>query len=205
VNDFDPAVALELDRLAPPAAALLDWSDVLARAGHRSHRRGGVAVSVVVLAAVALLATPALGIRGKVDALLGVDGRSRLHFIAILKPVAGYGTGTVDATPVRAFTHVGSDRTIGFAQAISVKVDFGGLSGPATVARVRVTAPRRPSGKGFVVRLCGPCRTGTTVVIRRRGLILALFDGRATAEIATAAHPNGELRGPIGVWFTRSR
>jgi hypothetical protein len=165
----------------------------------------GSRCSSATAAAVALLATPALGIQGKVGALLGVDGRSRLHFVAILKPVAGHGTGTVDATPVRAFTHVGSDRTIGFAQAISVRVEFGGLSGAATVARIRVTAPRRPSGKGFAVRLCGPCSPGTTVVIRRRGLILALFDGRATAEIATAAHPNGELRGPIGVWFTKAR
>jgi hypothetical protein len=196
VNEFDPALARELDRLAPPSRATLDWNDVLGRAGHR-RRAVGVAAGAVLVLVVALLATPALGIRGTVGQLLGVHARPHLRFVAELTPVSGSAAGTVTATPVNSFTHVGSDRTVGFTQILSVTLRFSGLSGPATAGRIRVTPPRGSSGTGFLVRLCGPCNSGTTVVVRRRGLILALLTGRGTAEIATAAHPDGELRGRI--------
>ena len=196
MNEFDPALARELDRLAPASAAALDWNDVLGRAGHR-RRPVGVAAGAVLVLVVALLATPALGIRRTVGQLLGVHARPHLRFVAELTPVSGTGSGTVTATPVSSFTHVGSDRTVGFTRMISVTVRFTGLSGPATAGRIRVTPPRGSSGTGFVVRLCGPCSSGTTVVVRRRGLILALLTGRGSAEIATAAHPEGELRGQI--------
>jgi len=197
VNEFDPALARELDRLAPTSAAALDWNDVLARAGHRRRRPVGVAAGAVLVLVVALLATPALGIRGRVGQLLGVHARPHVRLVAELTPVSGSGSGTVTATPVNSFTHVGSDRTVGFLRTISVTVRFTSLSGAATAGRIRVTPPRGSSGTGFVVRLCGPCTSGTTVVVRRRGLFLALLTGRGTAEIATAAHPDGELRGRI--------
>jgi hypothetical protein len=196
VNEFDPALAGELEWLSPPSTVAPDWTDVLARAGYR-RRPVGAVVMAVLLVGIALLAAPALGVQGKVRELLGVDARPHLRFVAELQPVAGSGSGTVVAMPLRAFTRVGSDRTVGFTQTIGVTVRFSGLSGTATAARIRLVPPSRAAGRGFVVRLCGPCVSGTTLVIHRRGVILALLTGRATAEVATAAHPDGELRGQM--------
>ena len=191
MNDIDPALAVELHRLAPPSAPALDWNDVLARAGHRRRRPAGLVVIAIVLASVALLATPALGIRGKVGEILGIHAGPRPAFVAGLTPVAGSGSGTVIAAPATTFTPVGSKRTVGFPPRLAVTIRFAGLSGPATAGRIRVTL-RSSSGTGFVIRICGPCHSGTTIVIHRRGLFLALLAGRGTAEIATAAHPHGE-------------
>jgi hypothetical protein len=196
VNDFDPALVVELDRLAPPSATPLDWSDVLARAGRRRTSMG-VPVVVAVFAAVAVLATPALGIRSRVGDLLGLHGGPRPGFVAALTPVAGSGSGSLVAAPVRPFTPVGSQRTVGFSRSLAVTIRFSGLSGPATTGLLRVTPPRGSAGSGYVVRLCGPCRSGATIQIQRRGLFLALLAGRGTAVIATAAHPTGELQGRL--------
>ena len=135
MNNVDPALALELDRLAPRGAAAPDWNDVLARSGHGRPPVGGVAAAIVVLV-VALLATPALGIRSTVGDLLGIHGGPRAAFIAALTPVAGSGTGTVIAAPAMAFTPVGSQKKLGFSPSLAVTIRFSGLSGPATTGRM---------------------------------------------------------------------
>ncbi len=203
MNEFDPALAIDLDRLAPSAAASSDWSDVLARAGHRRHPVGLIAAAVLVLL-VALLATPALGIRGTVGEILGVRSGPRvwtIKLVAELTPVAGSGSGTFVTKPLPSVIRIAPNGPpkwfVRFSAEVSVTVRFRGLSGPATVGRIRVAPPRGSTGKGFVVRLCGPCSSGTTIVVHRRGLIAALVSGRGTAEIATAAHPGGELRGRL--------
>jgi hypothetical protein len=196
VNDFDPALTRELDRLAPSSAAALDWNDVLTRAGHRRHPTGALVTAGVVVA-VALLAAPALGIQRTVGHLLGIHSGSRPGFVAALTPLAGSGSGTMIAAAAVPFTPVGSERTVGFARRLAVTIRFSGLSGPATAGRIRVAPPRGSSRGTYVVRLCGPCHSGTTVLVHRRGLLLALMAGRGTGEIATAAHPNGELRGRL--------
>jgi len=186
VNDIDSVLAAELELLSPRVPAAPNWNDVLARAGAR-RRAPKVIALAATLVLVVLVATPALG-------LLSRD-RPRLQFGADLRAVAGSGTGTFRATPLRTFRHPGSKRVF-FPQAFSATLTFSGLSGPATSARLRIT-PRHPAGDAVVVRLCAPCRSGTTLVVRRRGLLLVAIGGRATVEVATAAHPGGELRGRV--------
>jgi hypothetical protein len=187
VNDVDPAFAAELELLSPRVPVAPDWSDVLARAGTRRPRTArAVALAAAGVVLVVLAATPALG-------LLTRD-RPRLQFGAELHAVAGSGTGTFRATPLRAFRHPGSKRVF-FPPAFSATLTFSGLSGPATSARLRIAA--RHGTAPTVVPLCAPCHSGTTLVVRRRGLLLVAIDGRATVEVATTAHPGGELRGKV--------
>jgi len=196
VNAFDPVLAHELDRLAPRTAAPPDWGDVLARSGHgRRSRR--VPVIAAVIAGAVVLATPAIGVSGKVGELLGIHSGPRPGFVAALTPVAGTGSGTVIAAPAATFTPVGSQRTVGFSRSLAVTIRYSGLSGPATAGWIRVAPPRSSTGAGFLIRLCRPCHSGTTVLIHRRGLFLALLARRGTVEIATAAHPHGELTGRL--------
>jgi len=49
---------------------------------------------------------------------------------------------------------------------------------------------------GFVDTHRHTWQTPVRGVLRRRGLVFALI-ARATVEVATAAHPDGELRGPV--------
>jgi hypothetical protein len=186
VNDIDPAFAAELELLSPRIPVAPDWSDVLGRAGVRRRRTPRAVALAASISLGVLAATPALG-------LLSRD-RPRLEFGADLHAVAGSGTGTFRATPLRTFRHPGSKRVF-FPPAFSATLTFSGLSGPATSARLRI-APRQ-GGAPTVVRLCAPCHSGTTLVVRRRGLLLVAIDGRATIEVATTAHPGGELRGPV--------
>jgi hypothetical protein len=74
---------------------------------------------------------------------------------------------------------------------------YRGLSGPATAARLRVAPLARGRGTGYVIQLCAPCRSPVRGLLRRRGLMLVLLTGRATVEVATAAHPDGELQGRV--------
>jgi hypothetical protein len=188
VNDIDPAFAAELELLSPRVPVAPDWSDVLARAGVRRPTRTprAIVLAAASLVLVVLAATPALGLLSR--------ERPALRFGADLHAVAGSGTGTFRATPLRTFRHPGSNRVF-FPPAFSSTLTFGGLSGPATSARLRIAARR--GGRPAVVQLCAPCRSGTTLVVRRRGLLLVAIDGRATIEVATAAHPAGELRGNV--------
>jgi hypothetical protein len=185
VNDIDPAFAAELELLSPRVPAVPDWDDVLTRAGVRRRPPRRVALAAT-LALVALVAGPALG-------LLTRD-HPRLQFGAELHAVAGSGTGTFRATPLRTIRHPGSKRLF-FPPGFSATLKFSGLSGPATSARLRIA---RPDGRtAAVVKLCAPCRSGTTLIVRRRGLLLVAIGRRATVEVATAAHPGGELRGKV--------
>jgi hypothetical protein len=185
MTDVDASIAAELELLSPRVSTAPDWNDVLARAGVRRHTPPLVALAAALV--LVLAAAPAL-------ALLARD-RPRLEFGADLHPVAGSGSGTFRATPLRTFRHPRSTRVFS-PPAFSAKLTFSGLSGPATSARLRI-APSRPGGPATVVRLCAPCRSGTTLLVRRRGLLLVAIDGRATVEVATAAHPRGELRGKV--------
>jgi hypothetical protein len=196
VRDRDPALSSALDRLVPPAVATPDWPDVLDRAGVR-RRAPRTATVAVVLAGLALLAAPALGLRGHLRTLLGGAERPQLRFAADLRPTSGHGSGSFVTAPLRIFRPVGSKRVVGFTQTLGFTLRFRGLSGPATAARLRIAPPRRSGGTGSTVLLCSPCRSGRVGILRRRGLILVLMTGRGTVEIATAHHPDGELRGVV--------
>jgi len=196
VNEYDPALIAELERLAPRSAASPDWSDVLARAGVRP-RPVRVALLLTLLVAVSMLATPALGVSGKVRQLLGIGARPQVQFVARLHPVSGSGSGSFSATPVKAFTQVGSDRTVGFTRRVRFTLRVADLSGPVTSAWLRITPPRASTGTESTVQLCRPCSETTTGVLHFRGIMLVLLSGRATVEVATRAHPEGALRGQI--------
>jgi len=193
VNVFDPELAATLERLAPAGATEPDWADVLARARGGSRSRRGLAAAAL-LAALALLAAPALGLR----TLIG-GARPHLQLVARLEPVAGTGSGSLVLTPAGTFTHPGSNRVeVWFGlRKIGYALRFQGLSGPATSARLVVAPPRRGHGRGYTVRLCAPCTSGFHGVIRLRRLVFAVLARRATVEVDTARHPDGELRGRI--------
>jgi hypothetical protein len=197
MTEFDPVFAHALDRLAPAGAAAPDWADVIARSGRRGRRRAAWAAAVAVAAAalVVAVATPALGLDTPFRGLLGFDKRPRIAVTAKLLPVAGSGSGTFTASPPTVFAPVGRKRPLGFPLRIDYVLTFRGLSGPATEARLRVAPPIRGKGSGFVVRLCRPCRSPLRGSAQHVGLGLALLTGRITVEVATAAHPDGELRG----------
>jgi hypothetical protein len=187
VNEFDPALSAELERLAPPLTAVPDWDEVLSRAAVR-RRAAHALAPATLLALVALLAAPALGLLG--------SSSPGVRFAADLHAVAGAGSGSFTATPLRAFMHRGSKRVLGFTPAFRFTLRFEGLSGPVTSARIRV-APPAGGRTGYTVRLCAPCRSGARLVLIRRGLALALSGGRGTVVVATARHPDGELRGRV--------
>jgi hypothetical protein len=196
MTEFDSVLAGVLDRLAPADGGAADWPDVLARA-HRPARRVLAATGVAAAAAALAVgvATPALGLETQFRGLLGLDKRPRIAVAAHLLPVAGSGSGTFTASPPTVLAPVGGKRPVGFPLRIDYVLTFRGLSGPATEARLRVTPPIRGKGSGFVVRLCAPCRSPLRGSVSHVGLGLALLTGRITAEVATAAHPDGELHG----------
>jgi hypothetical protein len=196
VNEYDPALVAELERLAPSLPASPDWNDVLRRADVRARPARAVLV-VALLVAVSALSAPALGVSGKVRQLLGIGARPQVQFVARLHPVSGSGSGSFSATPVKAFTQVGSDRTVGFTRRVRFTLRVADLSGPVTSAWLRITPPRASRGTESTVPLCRPCSATTTGVLRFRGIMLVLISGRATVEVATRAHPEGELRGQI--------
>jgi hypothetical protein len=197
MTELDSVFAGVLDRFAPADDAAPDWADVLARAGRRGRRRAAWS-AVTAAAAGALvvgLATPAFGLETPFRGLLGFGERPRLTVTARLLPIAGSGSGTFTASPPTLFHPVGQKRPLGFPLRIDYVLTFRGLSGPATEARLRVAPPVRVKGSGFVVRLCRPCRSPMRGSAQHIGLGLALLTGRITVEVATAAHPDGELRG----------
>ena len=196
MTDFDPVLAATLDRLAPAEAGAPDWADVLARTRRRGRRRAAWAVAAAVGAAVlgVGVATGA-GVETPIGGLLGLGKRPPLTATASLLPVAGSGSGTFAARPGPVFAPVGKERPLGFPLRISYVLTFRGLSGSATEAWLRVAPPLRRKGSGFVVRLCGPCRSPLHSWASHTDLVIALLTGRVTVEVATAKHPDGELRG----------
>jgi len=196
VTDFDPVFAASLDRLAPEEPAAPDWGDVLARSGRGGRRRAAwAAVAAAAAAALGVGVATAAGVETPLRGLLGLDKRPVLTATAKLLPVAGSGSGTFSARPGPILVPIGQKRPLGFPLRISYVMTFRGLSGPATEARLRVAPPIRRPGIGFVVRLCGPCRSPAHGWATHRDLVMALLTGRVTVEIATAKHPDGELRG----------
>jgi len=196
MTDYDPGLVAELERLAPPSSASADWRDVLDRADVRTLPVR--TVLVVALVAVSMLAAPALGVPGKVRQLLGIGSRPQVEFTAPLRPVTGSsGSGRFSATPLKAFTAIGSNRVVGFTQSVRFTLRLTGLSGPATSARLRISSPRTATRGESTVLLCRPCTATTTGVLRRRGIVLVLLTGGGTVEVATPAHPEGELRGRV--------
>jgi hypothetical protein len=196
MTELDPVFAGVLDRLAPADGAPADWADVLGRA-RRPRRRVYAATGVAAVAAVLVVgvATPAFGLGTPLRGLLGLDKRPRIAVAARLLPIAGSGSGTFTASPPTVLAPVGRKRPVGFPLRIDYALTFRGLSGPATEARLRVAPPVRGKGSGFVVRLCAPCRSPLHGSVSHVGLGLALLTGRTTVEVATAAHPDAELRG----------
>ena len=199
MTEIDPALARTLERLAPCEPAPPAWDDVLSRArrGRRGRMLAGAAVAAVVAVAVVGLATPALGLETPFRGLLGFDKRPPLELTAHLTAVAGSGSGTFFARPFASFTPVGSGRAAGFPPHVGYLLAYRGLSGKATEVRLRAAPPIRGKGTGFVVHLCGPCKSPMRGTIRHPGLALALLVGRVSVEVATAAHPDGELRGRV--------
>jgi hypothetical protein len=199
MNEFDPALASALDRIASREDASSDWADVLARAGHRTDRHR-LRVAVLALA-VAFLALPALGLGGgPLRSLFGAEKRP-IRLVAELEPVAGSGAGTFVAEPTGAIFRLPPNSQLGrrgaFAQTVRFTLYVHSLSGPATSARIALAPSVRGDMPASAVRLCSPCTATTTGIVRARRLMLALLTGRATIEVATKAHPDGELRGRV--------
>ena len=117
MTDVDSTLAAALERLAPRVPASPDWAEVLTRAG--SRRRGVRWVALALAAAlVALAAAPAFGLHG----LFRADKRPRVHFAAELQAVAGSGSGSFTAEPLRSFWHVQHETTrlAGFSRPLAV-------------------------------------------------------------------------------------
>ncbi|MGZ4441453.1 MAG: CHRD domain-containing protein [Gaiellaceae bacterium] len=76
------------------------------------------------------------------------------------------------------------------------KLEFSGLTGPATAAHIHMGAMGKAGN--VVISLCAPCRTGAHgKATFSRALKKALAHHKLYVNVHTAKNPNGEISGPL--------
>jgi hypothetical protein len=200
MNTIDGEVrdALEVWR----CTGLLDWDDVLARAGvapPHTRRRPRLLRASLAFALLAVLATPALSISQRLQALVGLAPSTKpgLALTATLRSPSARGIARLDLRTSRLAIVAldGRSRVVpivpvsphhrAWRGGIRWRLTFTGLSGAAREARlVLVSAGSRRT----VLTLCVPCVSGAAGSFRpTRAILIAMFSGSIRAELQTDA------------------
>jgi hypothetical protein len=149
--------------MIPPPAIELHWDDVLRRARRgTARRRRGLALALVVAAAVPTLAVAGLQLVGSPRNEVSGHGSSRTLGLA----------ADFSATRMREFRPVGppqSGRRFGGVR-WQLRIDAKTRAGVTATLRIRT---RRSA---LSLPLCGPCRSENHGLLVRPGLWLALID-----------------------------
>ena len=126
-----------------------------------------------------------------VVAALAVSGcATPMYFQANLN-----GTQEVPATASRA-TGVMTAKLFPDTRSLDYKVEYTGLSGPATAAHIHA-----PAAAGANAPVAVPFKTAASPIVGANILtveqVAALMDGKTYVNVHTAANPGGEIRGQI--------
>ncbi len=154
----------------------------------------------------ALVAVPLLGAAG--FALAGGRTTPTKSYLLKANLIAGRETPPVTNAPGANGVFTATLTLSGSKGALTWKLTFRNLTGPALAAHVHLGAPGKPGP--VVIPLCGPCHSGAHGVFAgslsgNSALVKALLHGGAYANVHTKKHPNGEIRGQIRVTGTTTR
>ena len=197
MTQTDAALRARLDEAVPPFADGGDWADVLRRAevvgvGRSSPRIRAAAVAVAAMvAAVALLTTPALGLSDRLRALVGADAADEIAlYRARLSSPDGARTGTFTVQLASLGVHrPGSGRLRLFKGPLRWTLVLRGLQAPPTAAHLHLGDRR------YI--LCAPCSPSRANGTLTRAAADLLHSERAIVDVHTGRGAGAALRGRV--------
>lgn len=184
---FEPLLALP--HAGQPAFSPWGHSSHSSHASHASHASHVSHVSHASHVSGSAPTPPSVTRSSPPPASLLTPAGAGIHFTAVL---------TTDQEVEPTFTTVPTGRLNGVVSGgrLVWTLTMKGLSGRATGADLRV-APRGVDGRR-VARLCGPCATRASGVVKITASTLrAMLAGRSYVNVVTAASPKGEIRGQL--------
>jgi hypothetical protein len=203
MTETDAVLRARLDEAVPPfAAASDDWADVLRRAEARRLGRASPRVGVAVAAlvgAVALLATPALGLGDRLRALVGADAADAVEiFRAHLTSPDRARTGTF-AVRVHSLDarRPGSGRLRLFKGPLRWTLMYSGFGDAPRAAHVHLGDRR--------YTLCAPCSRARASGTLTRSAVRLLQSDRAIVDVHTERGANAAMRGQVNSLLRRPR
>lgn len=175
-----------------------DWDDVLRRSGHSRFRTRRAAAVGAVVAAVAVLMLPGVGIGGGLNSWIS-GSRPGLQLRAELTLSGGQNVGTLSVSASRIF--VGVPRKAFFVprghkpvlSPVPLRWSLALANGTANSAVIQDR-----EGK-LIARLCAPCDNGAHGIVKLHpGTLLRAFRGDAVVK-TSAGSARGMLRLPTPV------
>jgi hypothetical protein len=183
---------------------MLDWDDVLRRAGalrsqpRRRPRRARASLVLAVIAAVAVMAAPALGIGQRLRMLIGLapSTDSGLALTATLRSPSDSGSARLElrtsgiailaqsqGRPVRPLMPVSAGQ--GGSGVVRWRLTLVGVSDQVRSLRLVSIKPGSPIAEAT---LCAPCASGVAGSFRpTRAMLAAMFNGSIRAQLDTEA------------------
>jgi hypothetical protein len=197
MTQTDAALRARLDEAVPPFADGGDWTDVLRRAevaglGPSSPRVRAATVAVAaMIAAVALLTTPALGLGDRLRAFVGADSAEVFTlFRARLSSPDGARTGTFTVRVASLGVHrPGSGRLRLFKGPLRWTLVLRGIETPPAAAHLHLGDRR--------YTLCAPCTPARTTGTLTRAVLDVLHSERAIVDVHTGRGAGAALRGRV--------